>query len=111
MKPDQAMAPNHALALALTWDGVRWPIKKLPSKARAFLAGRSKSLPVPTARELSRLFAGDAIRELRICWVPCLKGGEDVLSEPFASPAGRRLGFTATRITRLGDILGVVYRR
>ena len=113
MRTGRATARGQIIALALTWDGARWPVKKLPPKARAFLAGgsRSKNLSVPTAKALSGLFADDAIREIRICWVPWLKGGEEVLSAPSATPVNERLGFTVTRTRRLGDILGVIYRR
>lgn len=111
MKSGRAIAPNRVVALALTWDGARWPVKKLPPKAQAFLVGRSKALPVPAAKELSKLFADDAIREIRICWVPRLRGGEEVLAAPFAVPGNKRLGFTVARITLLGDILGVIYRK
>ncbi len=102
---------KSTLAVALTWDGARWPIKKLPPKARAFLVGRSKSLPVPTSRELSRLFTANKIEEMRICWVPCLKGGKETLTEPFAAPAGKRIGFVAAKTVSLGPILGVIYRK
>jgi hypothetical protein len=112
MKKGQTRAvPRRRISCALTWDGARWPIKKLPPKAQAFLAGKSKNLSIPTAREASWLFANDEIKEIRVCWIPQLKGGQGVLTEPFAVPAGKRLGFSATRITRLGDILGVIYQR
>jgi len=110
MKRAQAKAPVRAIALALTWDGARWP-GKLPPKARAFLAGKSKSLSTPTTKELSRLFSTDEIREMRICWVPRLKGGREVLSEPLTVPGRKRLGFAAIKMIRLGDSLGVIYRR
>jgi len=104
-------AKGHRIALALTWDGARWPIGKLPMKARTFLKGQSKSQSIPIAKKLSQLFRDDAIQEMRICWVPRLNGGKEVLTEPFAPPAGKRLGFIAVRTIRLGDILGVIYRR
>ncbi|MDB4793587.1 hypothetical protein OAG63_00980 [Methylacidiphilales bacterium] len=110
-RTDRARSNKRTVALALTWDGARWPLGKLPPKARAFLTGKSKISPPPTARELSRFFAEDEISEMRICWVPRLKGGKDVLTEPFAPPEGKRLGFAIVRITSLGDILGVIYRR
>ncbi len=111
MRAAQTIIPNRTVALALTWDGARWPMGKLPPKARQFLAGRAKTPPVPTAKIFSKLFAADAIREIRICWVPRLKGGDEVLSASFAVPKNRRLGFTATKTVRLGDMLGVIYRR
>jgi hypothetical protein len=97
------------IALALTWDGARWPVKKLPAKARAFLAMKGSGTPSP--REMARLFVEEQVSEMRICWVPRLKGGDDVLAEVFPAPQGRRVSFRATRVTRLGDVLGVVYRR
>jgi len=101
----------HVVALALTWDGARWPIKKLPSQARSFLLGRSKKPPTLTRRTLAALFAKDTIKEIRVCWVPQLKGGDEVLSEPFTAPSGKRLAFTATKIRHIEDTLGVVYQR
>jgi hypothetical protein len=97
------------IALALTWDGARWPVASLPAKARAFLTPHGYA--APARREVARLLAADAISELRICWVPRLKGGDDVLAEIFATPGGRRVPFRATKTTRFGDVLGVVYRR
>jgi hypothetical protein len=99
------------IALALTWDGARWPIRTLPPKARAFLAKPAPSAPVPSTRIMAELLRDDQVAELRICWVPRLKGGRDVLSDPFQTATGRRLGFKATRTVVIGDILGVVYRR
>jgi hypothetical protein len=97
------------VALALTWDGARWPARSLPPKARAFLSGRSRA--VLSGRETAELFADDQVNEIRICWVPRLKGGNAVLSEPFGTPRGTRLGFQPIKTVRFGDILGVVYRR
>ena len=99
------------IALALTWDGARWPLRTLPAKARAFLAGRSRAAAVPSARKLAELFADDRVREIRVCWVPCLKGGGAVLSEPFQTATGTRLVFQTARTVRFGDVLGVIYRR
>jgi hypothetical protein len=95
----------QSIALALTWDGARWPIRSLPQKARAFLGGSA----IPSAQATAELFASDRIQQLRICWVPRLKGGPDVLSESF--PTQMRIGFKATKTISFGDILGVVYRR
>jgi hypothetical protein len=97
------------IALALTWDGARWPVALLPPKARAFLS--AKGYAARSRREVARLLAGDAVAELRVCWVPRLKGGEDVLAEVFAAPDGKRVPFRAVKTTRFGDVLGVVYRR
>ena len=99
------------ISLALTWDGARWPIRTLPPKARAFLAGKSIAAKNPTAREMAEIFADDQVSEIRICWVPRLKGGEDVLSDPFQTPEGARLGFKAIKTIPFGDTLGVIYRR
>jgi len=96
-----------SVALALTWDGVRWPAKKLPPKAQAFLAGRTS----PTPKEVAKFFSDDQIQELRICWVPRLKGGSDVLSEPFSVPQSRRIQFEVVRTNHFDDILAVTYRR
>jgi hypothetical protein len=48
---------------------------------------------------------------MRICWVPSVAGGENVLAEPFPAPGGRRVVFRAVKLSRFGDFLGVVYRR
>ncbi len=95
-------------ALALTWDGSRWPLRALPPAARAFL--RAGSAKLPDAAALAKLLAAGKIRELRICWVPRLRGGDDVLAAPFATSAGRRVRFRAAALRRFGDHLGVIYR-
>ena len=100
-----------AVALALTWDGARWPVRTLPAKARAFLAEKSGVVAAPSARKMANLFADDQVGEIRICWVPRLKGGDDVLAEPFPAPKGKRIGFRAVRSSPFDDILGVVYRQ
>jgi len=97
------------IALALTWDGARWPVRSLPPKARAFLAVKSHA--TFSRRVLAQLFVDERISEMRICWVPRLKGGADVLADVFPAPHGRRIPFRAMKMVRLGDILGVVYRR
>jgi hypothetical protein len=97
------------IALALTWDGARRPVASLPPKARAFLAAKGHS--TPSRREMARLFAEDAVNALRICWVPCLKGGDDGLADVFTAPCGKRLPFRAARTSHFGDVLGVIYRR
>jgi len=97
------------VALALTWDGARWPARTLPPKARAFLADQFGK--IPSAQKTTKLLAGDQIREIRICWVPRLKGGDEVLSEPFQTPAGKRISYQSVKSVRFGDILGVIYRR
>jgi hypothetical protein len=99
------------VALALTWDGARWPARSLPPEARAFLQGSAKPSAVPAAGELASLFAADEIREIRVCWVPRLKGGEGTLSEPGPTPLGKRIPFRPVVILRFGEVLGVVYRR
>ena len=105
----RAKAPS--IAMALTWDGARCPARTLPSAARAFLAGRAGKGKVLSAQKLATLFAGDQIKEIRICWVPLLKGGPGVLSEPFQAPTDGRLAFRAVKTVRFGDVLGVIYRR
>ena len=102
------MTPTK-IALALTWDGARWPLKSLPPKARTFL--RAKGFASPTRREVARLLAMDVVKELRLCWVPKLKGGDDVLAEVFAAPKNKRVPFRAVKTSQFGDVLGVVYRR
>ncbi len=97
------------IALALTWDGARWPVASLPPKARVFLGAKGGA--IPSRREAAKLFAGNDVGEIRICWVPRLKGGDDVLADAFAAPDGRRVAFRAVETTRFGDVLGVVYRR
>jgi len=99
------------VALALTWDGARWPARTLPPKARAFLTGPARSAAVPSTRKMAELFADDLVREIRVCWVPRLKGGNAVLSEPFQTPLGTRIGYRSVKTVRFGDILGVIYRR
>jgi len=104
-------ASGSVIALALTWDGARWPVRTLPPKARAFLAGKSRDASAPSRQTLTKLFAGNRVREIRICWVPRLKGGVAVLSEPFPTPAGKRIAFQSVKTIRFGDILGVIYRK
>jgi len=89
------------VAAALTWDGARCPAKSLPTKARAFL-GRVT---------LAGILAGKAPIELRVCWVPRLRGGDDVLCPPFKTADGKRISFRLVRTVAFGDVLGAVYRR
>jgi hypothetical protein len=100
---------GRVIALALTWDGARWPVHTLPPKARAFLGEAASA--VPSTRKITGLFSGNLVREIRICWTPRLKGGNAVLSEPFQAVHGVRIAFRSTKAVHLGDILGVVYRR
>jgi len=102
---------RSVIAVALTWDGARWPVRTLPPKARAFLAGKFRGASSPSAKTLATLFADDQVQEIRICWVPLLKGGGDVLAEPFSTPGGMRIGFRSVKTVRFGELLGVVYRR
>jgi hypothetical protein len=97
------------IALALTWDGMRWSMASLPPKARAFLAARGYA--ALARREVAKLLGEDKISEMRICWVPRLKGGDDVLADVFPAPKGRRIPFRALKMTRFGDVQGVVYQR
>jgi hypothetical protein len=60
---------------------------------------------------MAALLAGGVIREMRICWVPRLKGGDEVMADPFQTLDGKRFSFRAGQIRRFGDILGVIYRR
>jgi hypothetical protein len=103
----QRRIKGQAVALALTWDGSRWPIRSLPPGARAFL-GKGTA---PSSKKLSQLFRDDQIDELRICWIPRLKGGDDVLSHPFATPDKKRIAFTPIKTMPFGDLLGIIYRR
>jgi hypothetical protein len=96
------------ISLALTWDGARWPMRLLSAEAQAFLGEKSTC---PRAVTLSRLLAMDRVREIRLCWVPRLKGGEPVLCLPFATASGMRLHFEAGKWKPFGDVLGIVYRR
>jgi hypothetical protein len=101
---------RRIVSAALTWDGARWPVRTLPPKCRAFLAGSARK-PASRAKDtLARLFARDDVDEIRICWVPRLKGGDDVLAAPFPAPGNERLHFQFVRQVRLGDNLGVVYQ-
>ncbi len=97
------------ISLALTWDGARWPVGSLPPKARAFLSAPGHTSP--SRRAVAALLAKDAVTELRICWVPRLKGGDNVLADVFAAPKERRVAFRAVKTILLGQILGVIYRR
>jgi hypothetical protein len=106
-RPARTSTARGIVALALTWDGARWPVKSLSPKCRAFLAG---PISLPTGK-LAALFARDDIDEIRICWVARLKGGDEVLAAPFPAPENKRLSFRAARVVRLGENLGVVYRR
>jgi len=99
------------VGVALTWDGARWPVRTLPPKARAFLSGKSRRVAAPSPRAMAKLFAADQVKEIRVCWVPRLNGGDAVLSAPFQTPAATRIGFQSVKTTRFGDILGVIYRR
>ncbi len=99
-----AKKSGSVIAMALTWDGARWPSRGLPPKARAFLTGQT-----PTSRQVSKLAAEDELREIRICWVPRLKGGEAVLADPF--PTTKRRAFRMVLSQSFGDVLGVIYRR
>jgi hypothetical protein len=92
-------------AAALTWDGARWPAHRLPAKARAFL-GKPTS-----AAKLAALLAEKTPHELRICWVPRLKGGNKTLCPPFPAPNGKRIPYRLIRTTTFGDVLGAVYQR
>ena len=100
---------SQVLAMALTWDGARWPVRLLPAKARSFLGGKPGNLLAP--KSAAKLFADDQVREMRICWVPRLKGGPEVLVHPFAAPQGKRIQFRTVRTVRMDDIFGVVYRK
>jgi hypothetical protein len=112
MKPrGKKTSASREIALALTWDGSRWSVKALPPKARAFLNGKSQKLSVSSAREMAKLFASDDVRECRICWVPRLKGGPDVLVAPFSTPNRKRMAFQVSKLIHFGDILGVVYQK
>jgi hypothetical protein len=92
-------------AAALTLDGVRFPARRLPAKARAFLGA------VTPARKLATLLSQGGPVELRICWVPRLRGGSDVLAPPFQTANGKRVAFRMVRTVAFGDVLGAVYRR
>ena len=107
---DAGPCAGAVVALALTWDGARWPVRTLPSAARAFLSGQSRLAAIPTTRKMAALFADDQVKEIRVCWVPRLKGGCDVLAEPFQAPVGKRIGFRSVKTVCFGDILGVIYR-
>jgi hypothetical protein len=93
------------VAAALTWDGARFPAGRLPAKARAFL-GR-----ITPPAKLAGILAEGTPMELRICWVPQLRGGDEVLCPPFATADGRRIAFRLVRAVSFGCILGSIYRR
>jgi hypothetical protein len=111
MKTKPRATKPQVIALALTWDGARCPVRTLPPKARAFLAGKFRLTPTPSPAKLGKLFAADQVNEIRVCFVPRLKGGADVLSAPFPPLHGKRLAFIPTKRARFGDILAVIYRR
>lgn len=108
MKAAKKSAARKVVALALTWDGSRWPLRSLPPAAHAFL--RAGSGKIPKAVTLGKLLAEGRVGELRICWVPRLRGGDDVLAAPFSTPDGLRIRFRAAAPRRFGDVLGIVYR-
>jgi hypothetical protein len=109
MKTSRALTrPARGLALALTWDGVRQPLRSLPAAARAFL---EIVAPAPSMAHLGALLQKQEIDEIRVCWIPHLQGGDDVLCPPFSAGDGLRIGYRAAQSRRFGDILGVVYRR
>jgi len=93
------------VAAALTWDGARFPTARLSAKARAFL-GR-----VTPAAKLAGILADAAPIELRVCWAPRLRGGNEVLCPPFTTTDGKRIAFRLVRTVEFGNVLGVVYRR
>jgi hypothetical protein len=93
------------VAAALNWDGSRATTRQLPARARIFLG------PVtPAARLAKTLVRGEPL-ELRICWLPRLQGGNDVLVPSFSTDDGKRIAFRILRTVSFGDVLGVVYRR
>jgi hypothetical protein len=91
--------------VALTWDGARWPIGRLSAPARAFLGGPK----APEKEEVAELFRADEVGEIRVCWVPRLAGGDEVLAASFQPSV--RVNFRVARTKRFGDVLGMVYRR
>ena len=103
--------PGRVVALTLTWDGARWPIRTLPIAARAFLNRASGNPAASSAEEIAGLLAHDQVNEIRVCWVPHLKGGNDVLSPPFSTRGGKRITFHSVKTVCFGDVLGVIYRR
>jgi hypothetical protein len=111
MKARKVSAPRPIIVLALTWDGARWSAASLPPKARAFLRAGSAKKITPSAAKMAVLLSNDQVPEIRICWVPRLKGGKDVLTKPFITPDGLRVAFRMLRTAHFGDVLGVVYRR
>jgi len=100
--------PGITVALAMTWDGARYPARSLRPKARAFLAHNSRALP--SQNKMSALFANERVNEIRVCWVSKLRGGDEVLCDAFPAPSGKRMRFQSTRTVRFGDVLGVIYR-
>lgn len=95
---------NRAAA-ALSWDGAQVSPTRLTAKARAFLG------PLTSAKKMAALLAVASPIELRICWVPRLRGGSNVLQPPFDTFDGKRVAFRTIRTVAFGEILGVVYRR
>ncbi len=93
------------VAAALNWDGSRATARQLPVRARRFLG------PITPAARLAKTLARGEALELRICWVPQLQGGSDVLVPTFATPDGKRLAFHTVRTVPFGPVLGIVYRR
>ncbi len=105
MKP--VAKPSTTISAALAWDGARVSARSLPSAAKKFLA----VAPSTSTQKAAKLFAAGNVREIRICWVPRLQGGDQTLSAPFAALNGKRLAFRAAKTRRYGEILAVVYRR
>jgi len=98
------------VAVALTWDGARAPVSGLSVKARAFLKAGVVAAAL-TPKRMAELLAERRVKEIRVCWVPRLSGGREVLAVPFSREDGKRVGFRMVRRVELGECLGVVYRR
>ncbi len=98
-----------SVAVALAWDGSRGSLRAVPRAARVFLGLRAEKTPSPAI--LAEGLAGGQIRELRICWLPRLRGGDPVLAVPLVTRDGLRLNFRAVQRRQFGDALVVVYRR
>jgi hypothetical protein len=97
---------DGAVGVALSWDGARLPRRELPASAREFLAGA----PGVSQRDLTARAKQRRLKEIRICWVPRLRGGKGTLAPPFQTADDKRVLYRVAKIVPIGEMLGVIYR-
>jgi riboflavin biosynthesis pyrimidine reductase len=84
-------------------------MRALPAGVRKFL--RPSGVSAPSSAQVSRLLQNGELEEIRICWVPVLAGGDQVITLPFPTPRQMRINFRAVSLKQIGDILCAIYRR